>query len=322
MKNLFIILTLLALTGMGCAEPYITEYQPATYSVSGQKITVHVYLQNTGSTLYSDWIVELQPRPVGQYPLVAATTGDYSCDPNYPENVAEGYILGAGERVTLTLETQPTPGTYDLYLLARDKCWSSPPPQGNTVTQSLGWGSYKKIGTVTTGAGTDPQCVSCTAGQQKDCSCDNTWVQCKLCNANNCWDTAVRHITWCGENGVCAGGACTKVCPAVYGQNCGNQINSCPIRTGSDGCNVVRCDLCPATGATTTTIPSSCSQEVPKCSDGKTCPAADGANGCPTWRCDLCGDSHGGSSGGLPSDWMTYGGIALIAVAVFLMMKK
>jgi len=138
MKKTMIFVALLALITAAAAEPTIQEYQSPSVKVSGNTLTVQLFIKNVGSAMTTPYLVEIQPRPQGSLPL--SVTAQDVCDPTIPTSVHVQYLLGAGEQGIITLTTPLPPGTYDVYVLGRSKCYNTP-PVGNVVQGP--WGYYK-----------------------------------------------------------------------------------------------------------------------------------------------------------------------------------
>ena len=94
-------------------------------------ITVDFDITNYGSDMTASWLVEMQPRPSGLLPM--GFLPQEVCDPSHPENVHRDFTIPATQSVHITLTSTVNPGTYDVYLLSRNKCWATA-PQGNTQT--------------------------------------------------------------------------------------------------------------------------------------------------------------------------------------------
>jgi len=183
----------------------IREYQSPTIEVRKNEIHITIFLENLGTTPMPDyWIVEIQPRPVGQ-PLLMFLEDigllplygigqQYACDPKYPQNVHRRFFLNAKERMPeFKLISRVNPGTYDLYLISVTKCWAQP-PQGNVPVSPYGRG--KKIGTIRVIEQIPP---ACSVGDRKDCRCSavENAVLCTFCLNDRQWDTVQRVYKWC-----------------------------------------------------------------------------------------------------------------------------
>jgi len=115
-------------------QPNIVVDGDRTLTVSGRTITMQFNIKNTGASMTSDWIIEMQPRPYGLLPMSVVNTNEL-CNADYPENVHVNFRLVSGEINTVTLiSTVPQDGKYDIYLLSRDKCYSTPPVGNIRVT--------------------------------------------------------------------------------------------------------------------------------------------------------------------------------------------
>lgn len=88
-------------------------------------ITSSVKMKNTGSSMETPYILEMQVRPKGQLPLSIVGLQE-TCDPNHPENPHRNFKLGSGEEKVLQLTTgkKMDPGWYTIYLLTRTKCYN------------------------------------------------------------------------------------------------------------------------------------------------------------------------------------------------------
>lgn len=157
-KNLIFLLATLVLINFVVADTQmITEYKAPDVKVVGNKIYVRVYLENpTNIDMPDYWLVELQVRPKGQFPLsfledlgllpLYGIGQQSTCDPQHPENVHKEFLLTAHEKMSFELVSQVPRGTYDLYLISVTKCWNRE-PIGNVAVSPYYRG--KKIGVVT-----------------------------------------------------------------------------------------------------------------------------------------------------------------------------
>src|SRR3990167_7115563 len=98
MKFWLVVLVLLAFVSVAFAEPVIQLMSdPNVFINSNGQVRADLILKNIGSTMTSNWIIEMQVRPQGQPPL-SVSDSQFTCNPAYPYNVHKRYFFSAGEQ--------------------------------------------------------------------------------------------------------------------------------------------------------------------------------------------------------------------------------
>ena len=184
-------------------EPLLIQEKDPQTHVSGNIITVTVFLKNMGTQMNDKWLLELQPRSGSPLSFIGSQE---VCDPSNPVNVHKKFTLGAGESGVITLtSTVPSSGKYDLYLLSMDSCCTNNPACKNKLP--YGWG--KGIGSVSVTVQTCGNNI-CDSGE----SCSNCPRDCGSCPPS------------CG-NSLCETGETCSNCPVDCGKCqriCGNSV--------------------------------------------------------------------------------------------------
>jgi hypothetical protein len=181
----------------GSQEPKIVQYAEPRVTVSESTITVDVYLENQGVTMVNTWLVELQPRaPQG----LSWIGPQEACDKRYPQNVHKSFRLDSGDKVTITLISKVTSGTYDIYLLNTDKCCvdANGNPTPCQEKEPYLWGTKIKTVTVT---GPQPVCPNgkCEGGEDPS----NCLADCPgYCGDGYCQPDNIKNPednSWCSD---------------------------------------------------------------------------------------------------------------------------
>ena len=112
--------------------------------ITGNSIPLEIVLDNTGTSMTETWIIEAQPKKIGER-SGAAIFGQATCDPTAPQNVHIQFQMSAEDpQATLrfNIPILGGDGTYEIVLLSVASCCSS----SRGCTESLGpygWGNIK-----------------------------------------------------------------------------------------------------------------------------------------------------------------------------------
>jgi len=120
-------------------EPNIVEYKSPRISIQGNNVFGYFYLENKGGDMEKNYLLEMQVVPSGHGAYVAYGNEHYStpggstktCNPDYRWNVHDTFKLDEdGKIIVNVLARNVDAGTYDVYAVLVDKCWTS---SGNTA---------------------------------------------------------------------------------------------------------------------------------------------------------------------------------------------
>lgn len=216
----------------GCRDITFLQKSSASYSITGNKITVMGTLTNPTTSKVSG-IVSLEVQE--KVPLQAVFTPTTElCDPKHKEDVHGTFSLEAGESVPFKLESfVDHTGDYEIAVIAVDKCCLNPDgsyADCKLIPEPVGWGSGNNWGIILT---IQPvhiivSTTVCTSKCSKDQTICDTLYKTQLCeNVDSCWKWGTSLI--CANNcnpdtGKCfaegEGTACISAATCPPGWDC------------------------------------------------------------------------------------------------------
>lgn len=105
--------------------PNINAYRQPSLNINNEtgEVTGTVFFENNGSAdMEREFIVEMQIR-TGSGELLSTIGRQGTCDPSHPENVHKTFSLDAGDRKSITLESEvPEAGIYDIEFVTASEC--------------------------------------------------------------------------------------------------------------------------------------------------------------------------------------------------------
>ncbi|MBI2140163.1 hypothetical protein HYU14_04510 [Candidatus Woesearchaeota archaeon] len=148
-------------------NPYITLYQAEDVSVADEQVKVNSYIKNTGGSMTSEWLIELQPRKVSD--LLSYESPQKACDSSRPDNVHKTYKLNRDEALTLDLASTVPNAKYDIVMASTDGCCIG---KDCTATAPYSWNT--KLATKDVCYDKSDRCDNCTKkGIDQACDIEN-----------------------------------------------------------------------------------------------------------------------------------------------------
>jgi len=150
MKIWLVVLVLLVFVSVAFAQTIQVTGGPTVFVDSNGQVRADMLLKNVGSTMTSNWIIEMQVRPTGAGPL-SVSDQTFMCNPAYPANVHKRYFLTSGEQNSMSLTAGVSPGTYDVFIFSRTGCGGTPTTPFATGPNDWS-GRYSRYGLVVGGS--------------------------------------------------------------------------------------------------------------------------------------------------------------------------
>lgn len=120
-------------------EPEITTYRETEVTPGKEQVEATVYLENTGSDMTQDYIVEMQPVQQQSLSFLSFVGQQDTCDPENPQNVNKPFRLDSGDRKSITLTSDELEaGTYDIKMVSTTSCAVNNPDASSV--EPFGWG--------------------------------------------------------------------------------------------------------------------------------------------------------------------------------------
>jgi len=120
-------------------EPKVSTYRETDVDSGEEQVEATVYLENTGSDMTSDWIVEMQPVQQEALSFLSFVGRQSTCDSENPQNVNKPFSLDSGDRESITLRSDGLEaGTYAIKMVSTTGCAVDNPDA--QAVEPFGWG--------------------------------------------------------------------------------------------------------------------------------------------------------------------------------------